>query len=297
MAIVKPFAYIGAKDRFWEEIKQIFVSNRRPNYYDPFAGGCYVPVNIKAEYPCTYVHANVFDPRIKALFATVPGTQSTYIKLCRKIYGGVPKRNALQYYLHDKPMWEQLKHNFRALRGARPHEGTSTLTEDETAIADTIIAYDHMSTSLRMSFWSDVKAMRVKRYFDALQHVDKITYDPFCADTDVRDSFVLLDPPYITSTLVHKTEGHGYSYATDEDDDPTAREWTTADNQQIIDFINRNAGHGNYYLIFGTPGNDLQTRLHDTFGPDRVKFTKKEYNHQAFGKVKPRAEWWAELEL
>ena len=133
--------------------------------------------------------------------------------------------------------------------------------------------------SLSNSFYSSAKIEKIKVYLDKLKNIE-IMHNYFNENLSYKDSFILLDPPYLCGTEVVKIGKKGYNYNNN---------WTEKDDARLVEFVKNNLKNSNVFLIFGSLENNLSKLIQKAFNVD---FVVKKYKKSIFGISLDRAEWY-----
>lgn len=102
MKIQKPFKYMGSKGRFYNEIKEIFLLNKKNTYVDLFAGGMEIAVNLKEDIKDLKVTANVKDEHIESFLKCNKMAIKKYNELVNFLYKEIEKYHQGFYLLIKK---------------------------------------------------------------------------------------------------------------------------------------------------------------------------------------------------
>ena len=111
MKIQKPYRYFGSKERFYNEIKEIFIQSKKNSYIDLFAGGMEVVVNLKEELEYIKVIANVKDEHIESFLKCNKMTIKRYKEFARFLYKDIEKISVKELYA-DKKLWIEIKNSY-----------------------------------------------------------------------------------------------------------------------------------------------------------------------------------------
>lgn len=273
MKIQKPFKYMGSKGRFYNEIKEIFLLNKKNTYIDLFAGGMEVTVNLKEEIKNIKVIANVKDEHIESFLKCNKMTIKRYKEFARFLYKDIEKVTVKNLYA-DKKLWIEVKRKYKKFR----KENILNFTDDEIKMVELFASLNN-GASLSNSFYSSAKIKKIKIYLDKLKNIE-ITYNYFNENWSYKDSFILLDPPYLYGTEVVKIAKKGYNYN---------NIWTEKDDARLVKFIKNNLKNNNVFMIFGSLENNLSKLIQKAFNVD---FVVKKYKKSIFGISLDRAEWY-----
>lgn len=273
MKIQKPFRYFGSKGRFYTEIKEIFLENKKNTYIDLFAGGMEVAVNLKEEIENIKVLVNVKDEHIESFLKCNKIAIKRYKEFARFLYKGIEKVSLKDLYA-DKKLWTEVKRKYKKFR----KENILNFTDDEIKMVELFASLNN-GASLSNSFYSAAKIEKIKKYLVKLKNIE-ITHDYFNEKWDYKDSFILLDPPYLCGTEVVKIGKKGYNYN---------NIWTKKDDARLVKFIKNNLKNNNVFMIFGSLENNLSKLIQEAFN---VNFVVKKYKKSIFGISLDRAEWY-----
>lgn len=273
MKIQKPFRYFGSKGRFYTEIKEIFLENKKNTYIDLFAGGMEVAVNLKEEIENIKVLVNVKDEHIESFLKCNKIAIKRYKEFARFLYKGIEKVSLKDLYA-DKKLWTEVKRKYKKFR----KENILNFTDDEIKMVELFASLNN-GASLSNSFYSAAKIEKIKKYLVKLKNIE-ITHDYFNEKWDYKDSFILLDPPYLCGTEVVKIGKKGYNYN---------NIWTEKDDARLVKFIKNNLKNNNVFMIFGSLENNLSKLIQEAFN---VNFVVKKYKKSIFGISLDRAEWY-----
>lgn len=274
MKIQKPFLYFGNKGRFYTEIKQIFVESKKEIYIDLFAGGMEVVVNLKEEFKDIKVIANVKDEHIESLLKCNKIAIQKYIKFANFLYENIEKINSKDLYM-NKEIWREVKKKYKEVRKNK----ALNFKYDEIKMIELFASLNH-GASLSSSFYSPQKIEKIKIYLEKLKNIE-ITHELFNKNWRYKDSFILLDPPYLAGTELKKVGEKGYNYS---------GLWTEKDDEQLVEFIKNNLNNNNVFLVFGSLENNLSKELQKEF--KNLDFIVKKYKKSIFGISQERAEWY-----
>ena len=142
-----------------------------------------------------------------------------------------------------------------------------------------LLASMNKGYSLSNSFFSIQKMEKIKIYLKKLKNID-ITHNYFNESWSYKDSFILLDPPYLCGTEVVKIGKKGYNYS---------NIWTEKDDARLVEFIRNNLKNHNVFMVFGSLENNLSKLIQKAFNVD---FVVKKYKKSIFGISLDRAEWY-----
>ena len=273
MKIQKPYRYFGSKGRFYNEIKEIFIQNKKNSYIDLFAGGMEVAVNLKEELEYIKVIANVKDEHIESFLKCNKMTIKRYKEFARFLYKDIEKVSVKDLYT-DKKLWTEVKRKYKKFR----KENIFNFTDDEIKVVELFASLNN-GASLSNSFYSAAKIEKIKIYLDKLKNIE-ITHDYFNENWSYKDSFILLDPPYLCGTEIIKIGKKGYNYNNN---------WTEKDDARLVEFIKNNLKNNNVFMIFGSLENNLSKLIQKAFNVD---FVVKKYKKSIFGISLDRAEWY-----
>ncbi len=273
MKIQKPFRYFGSKGRFYSEIKEIFIQSKKNTYIDLFAGGMEVAVNLKEDFKNIKVIANVKDEHIESFLKCNKMTINRYKEFARFLYKDIEKVAVKELYA-DKKLWAEIKRKYKKFR----KDNTLNFKNDEIRMVELFASLNN-GASLSNSFYSSAKIEKIKVYLDKLKNIE-IMHNYFNENLSYKDSFILLDPPYLCGTEVVKIGKKGYNYNNN---------WTEKDDARLVEFVKNNLKNSNVFLIFGSLENNLSKLIQKTFNVD---FVVKKYKKSIFGISLDRAEWY-----
>ena len=273
MKIQKPFRYFGSKGRFYSEIKEIFVENKKNTYIDLFAGGMEIAVNLKEDIKDLKVTANVKDEHIESFLKCNKMAIKKYNELVNFLYKDIEKISS-RFLFADKEKWQIIKNRYKEFW----NDNKLNFSEDERKMVE-LLASMNKGYSLSNSFFSIQKMEKIKIYLKKLRNID-ITHNYFNENWNYKDSFILLDPPYLCGTEVVKIGKKGYNYS---------NIWTEKDDARLVKFIKNNLKNNNVFMIFGSLENNLSKLLQKAFDVD---FVVKKYKKSIFGISLDRAEWY-----
>lgn len=273
MKIQKPYRYFGSKGRFYNEIKEIFLENKKNTYIDLFAGGMEVAVNLKEEIENIKVLVNVKDEHIESFLKCNKMAIKRYKEFARFLYKDIEKVSVKNLYA-DKKLWTEVKRKYKKFR----KENILGFTDDEIKVVELFASLNN-GASLSNSFYSSAKIEKIKIYQDKLKNIE-ITHKYFYENWSYKDSFILLDPPYLCGTEVVKIGKKGYNYN---------NIWTEKDDARLVKFIKNNLKNNNVFMIFGSLENNLSKLIQKAFNVD---FVVKKYKKSIFGISLDRAEWY-----
>lgn len=281
MKIKKPFKYMGSKGRFYNEIKEVFENSRKEKYVDLFAGGMEVAVNLKEDFPGVQVMVNIKDEHVESFLKHRKTLLKQYLKVIDFIYQDIKKEDARHVYetrhvYEKKKEWEQLKIRYREFWNENP---LSFSTEERLYIE--LLCSMNKGRSLSSSFYSENKVQTLKQYLQKIENIH-IKTEKFDKNWQFNNSFILLDPPYVTSTGTKERGRKGYKYK--------AMTWTEQDDIALIEFMQKNKEKGNVFMVFGSVGNPLSKLIQKAF-PEAV-FIIKKYKKTMFGRSSEREEWY-----
>ncbi|OGT03091.1 MAG: DNA methyltransferase [Gallionellales bacterium RBG_16_57_15] len=195
--LYSPLRYPGGKARFAPFIAEVMQSNglAKGHYFEPYAGGAGVALELLFHGHASHVHINDLDPAVNAFWAAVTRHPEAILRL-----------------LHDTPVTMEQWHHWRAvMRGELPADaiehGFSTLFMNRTnrsgilkggVIGGKAQAGDY---KLDARLKKDVLASRIERI---AAHAGNITV--YCEDANQLllrcteflppKSLIYLDPPY-----------------------------------------------------------------------------------------------------
>ena len=261
MKIQKPFKYMGSKGRFYNEIKEIFLLNKKNIYIDLFAGGMEIAVNLKEDIKDLKVIANVKDEHIESFLKCNKMAIKKYNELVNFLYKDIEKISS-RFLFADKEKWQIIKNRYKEFW----NDNKLNFSEDERKMVE-LLASMNKGYSLSNSFFS-------------IQKMEKITHNYFNESWSYKDSFILLDPPYLCGTEVVKIGKKGYNYN---------NIWTEKDDARLVKFIKNNLKNNNVFMIFGSLENNLSKLIQKAFNVD---FVVKKYKKSIFGISLDRAEWY-----
>lgn len=273
MKIQKPFKYMGSKGRFYNEIKEIFLLNKKNIYIDLFAGGMEIAVNLKEDIKDLKVIANVKDEHIESFLKCNKMVIKKYNELVNFLYKDIEKISS-RFLFADKEKWQIIKNRYKEFW----NDNKLNFSEDERKMVE-LLASMNKGYSLSNSFFSIQKMEKIKIYLKKLKNID-ITHNYFNESWSYKDSFILLDPPYLCGTEVVKIGKKGYNYS---------NIWTEKDDARLVKFIKNNLKNNNVFMIFGSLENNLSKLLQKAFNVD---FVVKKYKKSIFGISLDRAEWY-----
>ena len=273
MKIQKPFRYFGSKGRFYSEIKEIFIQSKKNTYIDLFAGGMEVAVNLKEDFKNIKVIANVKDEHIESFLKCNKIAIKRYKEFARFLYKNIEKVSLKELYV-DKKLWIEIKRKYKKFR----KDNTLNLKNDEIRLVELFASLNN-GASLSNSFYSSAKIEKIKVYLDKLKNIE-IMHNYFNENWSYKDSFILLDPPYLCGTEIIKIGKKGYNYNNN---------WTEKDDARLVEFIKNNLKNNNVFLIFGSLENNLSKLIQKAFNVD---FVIKKYKKSIFGISLDRAEWY-----
>ena len=273
MKIQKPFKYMGSKGRFYNEIKEIFLLNKKNIYIDLFAGGMEIAVNLKEDIKDLKVTANVKDEHIESFLKCNKMAIKKYNELVNFLYKDIEKISA-RFLFADKEKWQIIKNRYKEFW----NDNKLNFSEDERKMVE-LLASMNKGYSLSNSFFSIQKMEKIKIYLKKLKNID-ITHNYFNENWSYKDSFILLDPPYLCGTEVVKIGKKGYNYN---------NIWTEKDDARLVKFIKNNLKNNNVFMIFGSLENNLSKLIQKAFNVD---FVVKKYKKSIFGISLDRAEWY-----
>lgn len=273
MKIQKPFKYMGSKGRFYNEIKEIFLLNNKNIYIDLFAGGMEIAVNLKEDIKDLKVIANVKDEHIESFLKCNKMAIKKYNELVNFLYKDIEKISS-RFLFADKEKWQIIKNRYKEFW----NDNKLNFSEDERKMVE-LLASMNKGHSLSNSFFSIQKMEKIKIYLKKLRNID-ITHNYFNENWSYKDSFILLDPPYLCGTEVIKIGKKGYNYN---------NIWTEKDDARLVKFIKNNLKNNNVFMIFGSLENNLSKLIQKAFNVD---FVVKKYKKSIFGISLDRAEWY-----
>lgn len=273
MKIQKPFKYMGSKGRFYNEIKEIFLLNKKNTYVDLFAGGMEIAVNLKEDIKDLKVTANVKDEHIESFLKCNKMAIKKYNELVNFLYKDIEKISS-RFLFADKEKWQIIKNRYKEFW----NDNKLNFSEDERKMVE-LLASMNKGYSLSNSFFSIQKMEKIKIYLKKLKNID-ITHNYFNESWSYKDSFILLDPPYLCGTEVVKIGKKGYNYS---------NIWTEKDDARLVKFIKNNLKNNNVFMIFGSLENNLSKLIQKAFNVD---FVVKKYKKSIFGISLDRAEWY-----
>ena len=273
MKIQKPFKYMGSKGRFYNEIKEIFLLNKKNTYVDLFAGGMEIAVNLKEDIKDLKVTANVKDEHIESFLKCNKMAIKKYNELVNFLYKDIEKISS-RFLFANKEKWQIIKNRYKEFW----NDNKLNFSEDERKMVE-LLASMNKGYSLSNSFFSIQKMEKIKIYLKKLKNID-ITHNYFNESWSYKDSFILLDPPYLCGTEVVKIGKKGYNYN---------NIWTEKDDARLVKFIKNNLKNNNVFMIFGSLENNLSKLIQKAFNVD---FVVKKYKKSIFGISLDRAEWY-----
>ena len=273
MKIQKPFRYFGSKGRFYSEIKEIFIQSKKNTYIDLFAGGMEVAVNLKEDFKNIKVIANVKDEHIESFLKCNKIAIKRYKEFARFIYKDIEKVTVKELYA-DKKLWAEIKRRYKKFR----KDNILNFKDEEIRMIELFASLNN-GASLSNSFYSSAKIEKIKIYLDKLKNIE-ITHNYFNENWSYKDSFLLLDPPYLCGTEIIKIGKKGYNYNNN---------WIEKDDARLVEFIKNNLKNNNVFMIFGSLENNLSKLIQKAFNVD---FVVKKYKKSIFGISLDRAEWY-----
>ena len=273
MKIQKPFKYMGSKGRFYNEIKEIFLLNKKNTYVDLFAGGMEIAVNLKEDIKDLKVTANVKDEHIESFLKCNKMAIKKYNELVNFLYKDIEKISS-RFLFADKEKWQIIKNRYKEFW----NDNKLNFSEDERKMVE-LLASMNKGYSLSNSFFSIQKMEKIKIYLKKLKNI-ALTHNYFNESWSYKDSFILLDPPYLCGTEVVKIGKKGYNYS---------NIWTEKDDARLVKFIKNNLKNNNVFMIFGSLENNLSKLIQKGFNVD---FVVKKYKKSIFGISLDRAEWY-----
>lgn len=288
-----PFPYMGSKGRFYKEIKEVFIENKRENFIDLFAGAMEVPLNLKEEFPDLNVEANIKDSKIEA-FIKHEDIKGLYERVLTHICGQVDFKSSRILYDADKTKFDEINIKFKSIfqnvcpccrKKIDNNVKNKEFSEDEKEILKALMGFGGKGESLSDNFYSVARTEKFNRYIEGIKKI-KIEFKEFDEGWEYKDSFIFLDPPYIQKTKLDKEQNFiGYDYTADG-----GKEWGLKDDDRLIKFIENNLNKNNVFLIFGSAENNLKKLIEKNF--KNAEFAEKTYTKQTFGKVTNRLEWF-----
>ena len=156
MKIQKPFKYMGSKGRFYNEIKEIFLLNKKNIYVDLFAGGMEIAVNLKEDIEGIKAIANVKDEHIESFLKCNKMTIKRYKEFARFLYKDIEKVSVKDLYV-DKKLWTEVKRKYKKFR----KENILNFTDDEIKVVELFASLNN-GASLSNSFYSAAKIEKIK---------------------------------------------------------------------------------------------------------------------------------------
>jgi len=264
---------MGSKGRFYNEIKEIFLLNKKNIYVDLFAGGMEIAVNLKEDIKDLKVTANVKDEHIESFLKCNKMAIKKYNELVNFLYKDIEKISS-RFLFVDKEKWQIIKNRYKEFW----NDNKLNFSEDERKMVE-LLASMNKGYSLSNSFFSIQKMEKIKIYLKKLKNID-ITHNYFNESWSYKDSFILLDPPYLCGTEVVKIGKKGYNYN---------NIWTEKDDARLVKFIKNNLKNNNVFMIFGSLENNLSKLIQKAFNVD---FVVKKYKKSIFGISLDRAEWY-----
>lgn len=288
-----PFSYMGSKGRFYKEIKEIFVENKRDNFIDLFSGAMEVPLNLKGEFLELNVETNVKDSKIEALVKH-EDVYKLYERALTHVCGEIDFKSARLLYDVDRARFNKINIKFKSIyqnvckccgKKIDNNVENSLFSENEKDILKLLFGFGGKGESISNTFYSPNKKENLKKYLEGIKKI-KIEFKEFNEKWKYKDSFIFLDPPYIQKTKLDKNKNFvGYDYAGDG-----GKEWGLADDDRLIKFIENNLNKNNVFLIFGSAENNLKKLIEKKF--KNAVFEEKKYTRQTFGRVTDRLEWF-----
>ena len=274
MKIKKPFKYMGSKGRFYNEIKEVFENSRKEKYVGLFAGGMEVAVNLKEDFPGVQVMVNIKDEHVESFLKHRKTLLKQYLKVIDFIYQDIKKEDARHVY-GKKEEWEQLKIRYREFW----NENSLGFSTEERLYIELLCSMNK-GRSLSSSFYSENKVQTLKQYLQKIENIH-IKTEKFDKNWQFDNSFILLDPPYVTSTKAGHGKKKGYNYK---------KGWKEKDDSELIAFIKRNQNRNNVFMVFGSVGNPISRLIQEAL-PEAI-FTIKKYKKAMFGRSSEREEWF-----
>lgn len=275
MKIKKTFAYMGSKGRFYKEIKEIFQENYKKHFVDLFAGAMEVTLNVKEEFGEVTVLANVKDEFMEGLIRNRKHGIKLYKKAVEHILNGETITSGRAFY-EDKKKWLGWKEKFHEIT----RQNILKLASHEIKALQMLMSVKQ-DDSLSSNFYSIQKLQNLEKYLQKMENIH-IKHEFFNKNWQFDNSFILLDPPYVTSTGTKERGTKGYRYK--------AMSWTEQDDMALIEFIQKNKEKGNVFLVFGSVENTLSKLIQKSF-PQAI-FTVKKYKKSMFGRSSEREEWY-----
>lgn len=271
---------MGSKGRFYKEIKEVFENSRKEKYVDLFAGGMEVAVNLKEDFPCVQVIANIKNEHVESFLKHRKTLLKQYLKVIDFIYQDIKKEDARHVYetrhvYEKKKEWEQLKIRYREFWNENP---LGFSTEEKLYIE--LLCSMNKGRSLSSSFYSENKVQTLKQYLQKIENIH-IKTEKFDKNWQFNNSFILLDPPYVLGTKAGNNEKKGYNYKST---------WQEEDDSKLVAFIQSNQNRNNVFMVFGSVGNPLSPLIQEAF-PEAI-FTVKKYKKSMFGRSSEREEWY-----
>ena len=167
MKIQKPFKYMGSKGRFYNEIKEIFLLNKKNIYVDLFAGGMEIAVNLKEDIKDLKVTANVKDEHIESFLKCNKMAIKKYNELVNFLYKDIEKISS-RFLFADKEKWQIIKNRYKEFW----NDNKLNFSEDERKMVE-LLASMNKGYSLSNSFFSIQKMEKIKIYLKKLKNIDR----------------------------------------------------------------------------------------------------------------------------
>ena len=274
MKIKKTFAYMGSKGRFYKEIKEIFQENYKKHFVDLFAGAMEVTLNVKEEFGEVTVLANVKDEFMEGLIRNRKHGIKLYKKAVEHILNGETITSVRAFY-EDKKKWLGWKEKFHEIT----RQNILKLASHEIKALQMLMSVKQ-DDSLSSNFYSIQKLQNLEKYLQKMENIH-IKHEFFNKNWQFDNSFILLDPPYVTSTKAGNSEKKGYNYK---------KGWKEKDDLELVAFIKSNQNRNNVFMVFGSVGNPLSRLIQNVF--PEATFTIKKYKKSMFGRSSEREEWY-----
>lgn len=232
-----------------------------------------VAVNLKEDFKNIKVIANVKDEHIESFLKCNKMTINRYKEFARFLYKDIEKITVKELYI-DKKLWAEIKRRYKKFR----KDNTLNFKNDEIRMVELFASLNN-GASLSNSFYSSAKIEKIKVYLDKLKNIE-IMHNYFNENWSYKDSFIILDPPYLCGTEILKIGKKGYNYNNN---------WTEKDDARLVEFIRNNLKNHNVFMVFGSLENNLSKLIQKAFNVD---FVVKKYKKSIFGISLDRAEWY-----
>ena len=286
---------MGSKGRFYKLILEEVKRSKAEKYVDLFAGSLEVAININKDLGLP-VLANVKDEQIESFIKLSQEGKliAVYEKITKQIFQNESKAASKKIYEADKEKGNRLKGNFSSIwnevcpycKSKVKNKESCNFTEDEQNIAKTMFGFGGRGTSsLSANFYSSDKANNLKQFSEALKNIE-ITTELFNENWKFENSFIILDPPYISKTKFQDDKFLGYDCCQQNG----GVTWKLSDDEKLVQFIIDNL-ETNTIMVFGARGNNLEKLIIDRI--PQAEITYRQYKSSTFGKVGLREEWHA----